>query len=77
MSNGMLELAKADVAEPDPGDETVVAGGHHRGQLVIEAGADAPVTGQPTWREPRANAELMAAREDGLSRLGPAVSGAG
>jgi hypothetical protein len=47
MGYGMLELAKADIAEPDPGDETVVAGGHHRGQLVIEAGADAPVTGQP------------------------------
>jgi len=40
------ELSEADVTQAYPGDESRVAGRHHRGQLVIEAGVDAPVTGQ-------------------------------
>jgi hypothetical protein len=40
------ELFQADVAQAYPGEEALVAGRHHRGQLVIEACVDAPVTGQ-------------------------------
>ena len=39
--SGVPELFEADVAQPDAGDEPVVAGRHHRGQLVVEACVDA------------------------------------
>ena len=42
----MPELFKADIAQAYPGDEALVAGRYHRGELVIEARVDAPVTGQ-------------------------------
>ena len=42
----MPELVEADIAQPYPGDEALVAGRHHRSQLVIEARIDASVTEQ-------------------------------
>ena len=45
--HGVPELFEADIAQANAGDQALVAGRHHRGQLVIETCADAPVTGQP------------------------------
>jgi hypothetical protein len=44
--HGVLKLFQADIAQAYPGDQALVAGRHHRGQLVIEARTDAPVAGQ-------------------------------
>jgi hypothetical protein len=43
---GVPELVEADIAQPYPGDEALVTGRRHRGQLVVEARVDAPATGQ-------------------------------
>ncbi len=42
----MPELVEAGVTQAYPGDQALVAGRHHRGQLVIEARVDPPATGQ-------------------------------
>ena len=42
----MPELFEADVAQAHARDETLIAGRHHRGQLVVEPCVDAPVAGQ-------------------------------
>jgi hypothetical protein len=40
------KLFEADIAEANPGDQALVAGRHHRGQLVIETRIGPPVAGQ-------------------------------
>ena len=44
--DGVPHLFETDIAQAHPGDQVLVAGRHHRCQLVIEARADAPVAGQ-------------------------------
>ena len=44
--SGMLQLLHADIAQAYPGNQTLVAGCHHHGQLVVEARIDAAVAGQ-------------------------------
>jgi hypothetical protein len=43
---GVPKLFEVDVARAYPGDQALVAGRHHRGQLVIEARVDPPAAGQ-------------------------------
>jgi len=43
---GVPELVEADVTQAHPGDQALVAGRHHRGQLVIKARVDPPAAGQ-------------------------------
>jgi predicted MFS family arabinose efflux permease len=64
------QLFEADVAQAYPGDEAIVAGRHHRGQLVIEACADAAVTGQPEVdRGELADAQAAQVVLDALTQL--------
>ena len=42
----MLQLLQADVAQAYPGDQALVPGRHHSGQLVVEASVYAAVAGQ-------------------------------
>jgi hypothetical protein len=45
-SRGMTQLPEADIAQADPRDQALGTRRHQGGQLIIETGTDAAVTGQ-------------------------------
>src|SRR6185437_10939230 len=61
---------EADVAQACPGDQALVAGRYHRGQLVIEARVDPPAAGQAqVHRGELADPQAAQVVLDGLAQL--------
>src|SRR5690348_9339328 len=67
---GVPELVEADVTQAYPGNQALVAGRYHRGQLVIEARVDPPAAGQAqVHRGELADPQAAQVVLDGLAQL--------
>jgi hypothetical protein len=76
----MPQLRQADVAQPDPRDQALVARRHQGGQLIIEARIDPAVTGQPQVHRrelagPQAAEVVRDARAQQARLSGPGAGG--